>query len=63
MAIQQAQIIVTGISPLLQNNPQTVDPFNHYAKAKKAITNKRTAKTDDEGRALLKQLGFPFKEN
>lgn len=48
MAIQQAQIIVTGISPLLQNNPQTVDPFNHYAKAKKAITNKRTAKTDDD---------------
>lgn len=48
MAIQQARIIVTGISPLLQNNPQTVDPFNHYAKAKKAITNKRSAKTDDD---------------
>jgi hypothetical protein len=46
MAIQQARIIVTGIAPLLQNNPQTVDPFNHFAKAKKAITNKRTAKTD-----------------
>ena len=48
MAIQQARIIVTGIAPLLQNNPQTVDPFNHYAKAKKAITDKRTAKTDDD---------------
>lgn len=48
MSIQQARIIVSGISPLLQNNPQTVDPFNHYAKAKKAITNKRTAKTDDD---------------
>lgn len=48
MAIQQAHIIVTGIAPLLQNNPQTVDPFNDYAKAKKAITNKRTAKTDDD---------------
>ena len=48
MAIQQARISVAGISPLLQNNPQTVDPFNHYAKAKKAITNKRTAKTDDD---------------
>ena len=48
MAIQQARIVVTGISPLLQNNPQTVDPFNHYAKAKKSITNKRTAKTDDD---------------
>ena len=48
MAIQQARISVIGISPLLQNNPQTVDPFNHYAKSKKAITNKRTAKTDDD---------------
>lgn len=48
MSIQQAAIKITGISPLLQNNPQTVDPFNRYAKAKKAITNKRTAKTDDD---------------
>lgn len=48
MAIQQAQLVITGIAPLLQNNPQTVDPFNTYAKAKKAITNKRTAKTDDD---------------
>lgn len=48
MAIQQAKIKVTGINPLLQNNPQTVDPFNRYAKAKKVITNKRTAKTEDD---------------
>lgn len=48
MAIRQAGIKITGIAPLLQNNPQTVDPFNRYAKAKKAITNKRTAKTDDD---------------
>jgi len=27
------------------------------------ITIVTTAETDDEGRALLKQLGFPFKEN
>ncbi|MBO3129757.1 50S ribosomal protein L5 [Dermatophilus congolensis] len=27
------------------------------------ITLVTTAKTDDEGRALLRQLGFPFKEN
>jgi large subunit ribosomal protein L5 len=26
------------------------------------ITVVTTAKNDDEGRALLKQLGFPFKE-
>ena len=48
MAIQEAIVKITGISPLLQNNPQTVDPFNRYSKAKKAITNKRTAKTDDD---------------
>ena len=27
------------------------------------ITVVTTAKTDDEGRALLKALGFPFKTN
>jgi large subunit ribosomal protein L5 len=27
------------------------------------ITVVTTASNDDEGRALLKQLGFPFKEN
>jgi large subunit ribosomal protein L5 len=27
------------------------------------ITVVTTAKNDDEGRALLRQLGFPFKEN
>ena len=48
MAIQQAIVKVTGVGPLLQNNPQTVDPFNRFAKAKKAITNKRVAKTDDD---------------
>ena len=48
MAIKPAPVTITGIAPLLQNNPQTVDPFNRYSKAKKAITNKRTAKTDDD---------------
>lgn len=47
MAIRHASVKITGIAPMLQNNPQTVDPFNRYAKAKKAITNKR-AKTDDD---------------
>lgn len=48
MAIRQATISIAGISPLLQNNPQTVDPFNPYAKAMKAITNKRSGKTEDD---------------
>ena len=31
--------------------------------APETITIVTTATTDDEGRALLKALGFPFKEN
>jgi len=38
---------ITGVEPLLLNNPQTVDPFNKFARAKKNITNKRK-KTDDD---------------
>jgi hypothetical protein len=48
MAIQQAQIIITGIGSILMNNPQCVDPFNRFTKLKKSITNKRTSKTDDD---------------
>lgn len=47
MSIQSARIAITGMNYLLQNNPQTVDPFNRYTKAKKAITAKRI-KTDDD---------------
>lgn len=38
---------ITGEEPLLLNNPRTVDPFDHFAKAKKIITAKRK-KTDDD---------------
>lgn len=48
MTIQQARIDIKGINYLLQNNPQTVDPFNHFSKAMKAITAKRTGKTEDD---------------
>lgn len=48
MAIQQAKIKITGISYLLQNNPQTVDPFNRFSKAMKVITKKKTGKTEDD---------------
>lgn len=47
MAIQAARITVTGMNYLLQNNPQTVDPFNRYTKAKKTITDKRIKTEDD----------------
>ena len=48
MSIQQANVKITGVSYLLQNNPQTVDPFNKFSKAMKAITKKRTGKTEDD---------------
>jgi len=48
MAIQQAKIKITGINYLLQNNPQTVDPFNKFTKLKSIITKKRTGKTEDD---------------
>lgn len=48
MAIQQASIKITGINYLLQNNPQTVDPFNRFSKAMKSITKKKTGKTEDD---------------
>ncbi len=47
MSIQQIRVKVTSQRPLLQNNPQTVDPFNRYTKLKKAITAKKK-KTDDD---------------
>ena len=51
MAIKSLTAKFTGISPLLQNNPQTVDPFNYYSKLKKPLTSKRT-KTDEDIQAL-----------
>ena len=47
MAIQQMNVRISGIDYLLQNNPQSVDPFNEYRKAMKAITNKRLKTEDD----------------
>lgn len=51
MAIKSIEVRFTGFAPLLQNNPQTVDVFNHFAKAKKKYTAKRT-KTDEDVLAL-----------
>lgn len=47
MAMKTITAKFTGITPLLQNNPQTVDPFNGYAKKKKPLTAKRS-KTDED---------------
>lgn len=46
--VEKANIRITGVGPLLLNNPQTVDPFNHFAKAMKVITRKRMGKTEDD---------------
>lgn len=48
MTIRYLSASFSGINPLLQNNPQTVDRFNPYAKAMKRINDKKTRRTDDD---------------
>ena len=48
MAMRNASVKITGVTPLLQNNPQTVDRFNHFAKRMKTISAKGTRRTDDD---------------
>lgn len=48
MSIRSARISITGVTPLLQNNPQTVDRFNKFAKRMAAINAKKTRRTDDD---------------
>lgn len=52
MAIRSLHIAVSGINPLLQNNPQTVDRFNPYTKAMAKINAKKTRRTDEDYREL-----------
>lgn len=44
---------LTGTSPLMMNNPQTVNPFNPYTLQMKEITDKRK-RSDEDQRDLLK---------
>lgn len=48
MAIRYLNAKFSGIAPLLQNNPQTVDRFNPYAKSLRKINSKKTNRTDDD---------------
>lgn len=48
MPMRDARVIVKGVSPLLMNNPQTVDRFNQYAKAQAAISAKGKKRTDED---------------
>ena len=52
MAIKTLTVKFTGISPLLQNNPQTVDVFNHYSKLKKPLVKKGARRTDEDTLAM-----------
>lgn len=47
MAIQSIHVTFSGIDQLLQNNPQTSDPLNKYAKEMKKISSKRKKQDDD----------------
>jgi hypothetical protein len=48
MAMRNATVKITGVTPLLMNNPQTVDRFNKFAKRMSAINAKKTRRTDDD---------------
>lgn len=46
--MQTLEANIRGISPLLQNNPQTVDRFNPYSRKMAQINAKKTRRTDDD---------------
>lgn len=48
MTMRIANLKVVGVSPLLMNNPQTVDRFNRFAKRMAVINAKKTRRTDDD---------------
>ena len=52
MAIRSLNVSVTGMNPLLQNNPQTVDRFNEYTRAMAKINAKKARRTDEDYRDL-----------
>lgn len=48
MSMRTAKISIKGVTPLLQNNPQTVDRFNRFSKRMAQINAKKTRRTDDD---------------
>jgi hypothetical protein len=48
MAIRTAQVSIQGVTPLLMNNPQTVDRFNGFSRRMAQINAKKTRRTDDD---------------
>jgi hypothetical protein len=53
MALQTLTFQIQGVAPLLLHNGQTTDPLNHFTKALKKITAKRS-KTDADYEELMK---------
>lgn len=52
MPMQSMEITVTGIGPLLTNNPQMVDRFNEFSRQAARINAKKTKRTDDDYQEL-----------
>ena len=50
---------MTGVCPLMLNNPQTVNPMNEYSKALKELTSKRS-KTDSDQNEIFHLKLFRF---
>ncbi|MGN1217135.1 MAG: hypothetical protein ACI4TD_04075 [Phocaeicola sp.] len=45
--MREIKFKITGTTPLMLNNPQTVNPLNKYAKQLKDLTSKRTKTEED----------------
>lgn len=45
--IEEIKLSYTGITSLLMNNPQMVDPLNQYTK-RLAVVNKKRNKTEED---------------
>ena len=63
MKFKRAKFKVTGVTPLMHNNPQTVNPLNDYAKKLKVLTSKRTKTEDDLEEILKRELPQPVNIN
>lgn len=59
--MQSIKFKMTGVCPLMLNNPQTVNPMNDYAKQLKALTSKRSRTDDDQNEIMhIRFLASPY---
>ncbi len=61
MAIKTLSAKFTGFSPLLQNNPQGINPMNKLLKLDQAATKKYKASKTDENFEALSQTGIALR--